>query len=151
MTDFTGVWSEDEVEAFLQEVRIPIRISTHRSDDSLWPVTVWYRYRNRGFECATQATADLIHILENDPAVGIDVSTNDAPYRGIRGTGTAVLSRDGGEEVLRDLIQRYLGGTDSSLAQRLLSGDREEVLIRIDPDEIYSWDYTDRMKGVDPA
>jgi hypothetical protein len=83
--------------------------------------------------------------------VGIDVSTNDAPSRGIRGTGTAVLSRDGGEEVLRDLIQRYLGGTDSSLAQRLLSGDREEVLIRIDPDEIYSWDYTDRINGVDPA
>lgn len=151
MTDFTGVWSEDEVASFLQEVRIPIRIATRRSDDSLWPVTVWYRYRNGVFESATQAAADLVHILENDPVVGIDVSTNEAPYSGIRGTGTAVLSRDGGEEVLRDLVQRYLGGTDSSLARRLLSGDREEVLIRIDPDEIYSWDYTDRMKDVDTA
>lgn len=149
MTNFEGVWSEDEVESFLQEVTVPIRIATRRSDGSLWPVTVWYRYRNSVFECATQATADLVHILENDPTVGIDVSTNDAPYSGIRGTGTAVLSQDGGEEVLRNLIHRYLGGTDSSLAQRLLSGDRDEVLIRIDPGEIYSWDYTDRMKDVD--
>ncbi len=149
MTDFTGVWAEEEVASFLQEVRIPIRIATQRSDNSLWPVTVWYRYRNGVFESATQARAELVHILENDPAVGIDVSMNDAPYRGIRGSGNAVLSRDGGEEVLRDLVHRYLGGTDSSLAQRLLSGDREEVLIRIDPNEIYSWDFTDRMKGVD--
>jgi hypothetical protein len=149
MTDFAGVWSEDEVAAFLQEVTIPIRIATRRSDGSLWPVTVWYQYRDGVFECATQAAADLVHILENDPTVGIDVSTNDPPYSGVRGTGTATLSRDGGEEVLRDLVQRYLDGTDSSLAQRLLGGDREEALIRIDPDEIYSWDYSNRMKDVD--
>lgn len=149
MTDFAGVWSEDEVTTFLQEVTIPIRIATRRSDDSLWPVTVWYQYHNGVFECATQATADLVRILRNDPTVGLDVSTNDPPYSGIRGTGTAALSPDGGEEVLRDLVQRYLGGTDSSLAKRLLSGDREEALIRIDPDEIYSWDYSDRMEDVD--
>jgi len=151
MTDFTGVWSEDEVASFLQEVRIPMRIATRRSDDSLWPVAIWYRYRNGVFEAATQTTADLVHILENDPNVGFDISTNEVPYRGIRGTGTAVLSNDGGQEVLRDLVHRYLGGTDSSLAQRLLSDDRQEVLIRIDPDVIYSWDYTDRMKSLDQA
>jgi hypothetical protein len=149
MTEFSGVWSEDEVATFLKEVTIPIRIATRRWDGSLWPVTVWYRYQNGVFECATQATADLVRILKNNPAVGIDVSTNDTPYSGIRGAGTAILSQDGGEEVLRDLVQRYLGGTDSSLAQGLLSGDREEALIRIDPDEIYSWDYSDRMKDVD--
>jgi hypothetical protein len=148
MTDFIGAWTEDEVASFLQEMTIPIRIATQRSDGSLWPVTVWYRYRNGVFECATQSTADLVSILRNDPVVGVDVSTNDVPYSGIRGTGTAVLSRDEGEEVLRDLVQRYLGGTDSSLAERLLSGDREEVLIRIDPDEIYSWDYADRMRDI---
>jgi hypothetical protein len=87
--------------------------------------------------------------LQNDPVVGVDVSTNEVPYSGIRGAGTAVLSRDEGTEVLRDLVQRYLGGTDSSLAERLLSGDRDEVLIRIDPVEIFSWDYADRMSDID--
>ncbi|MEF8772774.1 pyridoxamine 5'-phosphate oxidase family protein [Halodesulfurarchaeum sp.] len=149
MTTFTGAWTADEVTSFLQETTVPIRIATRRSDGSLWPVTVWYRYRDGVFECATQERADLVSILRNDQTVGIDVSTNDVPYSGIRGTGTATISRDGGRNALRDLVQRYLGGTDSSLAERLLTEDREEVLIRIDPDEIYSWDYSNQMKDVD--
>jgi hypothetical protein len=149
MTNFTGAWTADEVTSFLQETTVPIRIATRRSDGSLWPVTVWYRYRDGVFECATQESADLVSILKKNKTVGIDVSTNDVPYSGVRGTGTATISRDGGRDVLRDLVQRYLGGTDSSLAERLLTEDREEVLIRIDPDEIYSWDYSDQMKDVD--
>lgn len=147
MTEFSGAWTADEVKSFLQEVTIPIRIATRRSDGSLWPVTVWYRYRDGAFECATQATADLVGILRNDPAVGIDVSTNNVPYSGVRGTGTATISLDG-KDLLRDLVQRYLGGTDSQLAKWLLSDEREEVLIRIDPDEIYSWDYSTRMGDI---
>ncbi|MCU4801272.1 pyridoxamine 5'-phosphate oxidase family protein [Halobacteria archaeon HArc-gm2] len=148
MTDFRGAWSEGEVESFLHEVTVPIRIATRRSDGSLWPVTVWYRYRDGFLECATQAGADLVAILRNDPAVGFDVSTNEVPYRGIRGSGVATVSRDGGSDVLRALVERYLGGTDSSLARYLLSDDRDEVRIRIDPREIYSWDYTERMRDV---
>lgn len=149
MTNFTGAWTADEVTSFLQETTVPIRIATRRSDGSLWPVTVWYRYRDGVFECATQESADLVSILKKNKTVGIDVSTNDVPYSGVRGTGTATISRDGGRDVLSDLVQRYLGGTDSSLAERLLTEDREEVLIRIDPDEIYSWDYSDQMNDVE--
>jgi len=148
MTDFRGAWSEDEVESFLHETTVPIRIATRRSDGSLWPVTVWYRYRDGVFECATQAGAALVTILRNEPGVGFDVSTNEVPYRGIRGSGVATVSRDGGSDVLRELVERYLGGTDSSLARYLLSDDRDEVRIRIDPREIYSWDYTERMRDV---
>lgn len=149
MTDFSGAWTEDEVKYFLQESTIPIRIATRRSDASLWPVTVWYRYRDGVFECATEASADLVTILRNNQTVGIDVSTNNIPYKGIRGTGTASISQEGAGDVLRDLVQRYLDGKDSSLAEHLLSDDRKEVLIQIDPDEIYSWDYSDRMKDID--
>lgn len=148
MVDFRGAWTAAEVADFLQEVTIPIRIATRRSDGSLWPVTVWYRYRDGVFECATHARADLVTIMRNEPAVGIDVSTNDVPYRGIRGTGTATITADGGQEVLDDLVHRYLGGTDTELAERLLSDEREEVVIRIDPDEIFSWDYSERMRDV---
>lgn len=148
MTEFRGAWTEDEVESFLQATTVPIRIATRRSNGSIWPVTLWYRYRNGYVECATKATADLVGILRNNPAVGVDVSTNEMPYRGIRGSGTATVSRDGGGEVLRDLVERYLGGADSSLADRLLDENREEVRIRIDPDEIFSWDYSERMDDV---
>ncbi|WP_222916597.1 pyridoxamine 5'-phosphate oxidase family protein [Natrinema sp. SYSU A 869] len=144
MTDFRGAWTGDDVEAFLQETTVPIRIATRRPDGSLWLVTLWYRYRDGALECATRANADVVRFLRNDPEIAFDISTNDIPYRGIRGNGTVEIEPDG-RPVLRDLVERYLGGTDSSLAEWLLDEDREEVGIRIEPREIYSWDYSERM------
>lgn len=87
-----------------------------------------------------------MRFLRNDPAVAFDISTNDIPYRGIRGNGTVELSSDSEKAVLRDLIEHYLGETDSSLARRLLDDDRDEVRIRLEPRTVYSWDYSERMK-----
>lgn len=148
MTEFRGAWTADEVDDFLQEVTIPIRIATHRPDESLWVVTLWYRYRDGRFECATWANADIVRYLRNDSEVAFDVSTNDPPYRGIRGNGTTALSSDDDKAVLRSLIERYLGGTDSRLAEWLLNDAREEVRIHIRPQTIYSWDYADRMDAL---
>ena len=145
MVRFSGAWSADEVEEFLRKVTIPIRIAAHRPDESLWIVTLWYRYREGNFECATWADADVVRYLRNDAEVGFEVSTNEPPYRGVRGHGSAGLSPDREKAVLRDLLERYLGGTDSSLARWLLDDDRDEVRIRIQPRVIYSWDYSDRM------
>ena len=145
MTEFRGAWTGDEVEAFLQETTVPIRIATHRTDGSLWMVALWYRYRDGSFVCATWANADVVRFLRNDSEVAFDVSTNDPPYRGIRGNGTTSLAPDRGKTALRDLIERYLGGTDSPLAEWLLNDERDEVRIRIQPRVIYSWDYSDRM------
>ena len=137
------------IEEFLDEERIPIRISTQRGDGSLWMVTLWYRYRDGLFECATWANADVVRFLGSDSEVAFDVSTNRPPYRGVRGNGTAATSPDRGKSTLRALVERYLGGTESELAEWLLSDAREEVRIRIQPHEMYSWDYTDRMRGLE--
>ncbi|ESP87428.1 pyridoxamine 5'-phosphate oxidase family protein [Candidatus Halobonum tyrrellensis] len=146
-TAFRGAWTEAEVDAFLREVTIPVRLATRRPDGSPWLVTLWYRYRDGAFECATGANADVVRFLRGDPEVAFDVSTNRPPYRGVRGNGTASLSPDRGKATLRDLIERYLDGTDSPLAERLLDDDREEVRIRVEPAVIHSWDYTERMSA----
>ncbi|ELY40769.1 pyridoxamine 5'-phosphate oxidase family protein [Natronorubrum tibetense] len=147
MTEYRGTWDADEVEGFLREATIPIRLATHRPDGSLWLVTLWYRYRDGVLECATQSTADVVGFLRNDPDVAFDISTNQIPYRGIRGNGTVTISADDGTPVLRDLVDRYLESDDSSLARWLLSDEREEVCLRLEPREIYSWDFSDRMGG----
>jgi len=148
MPRFSGSWDADAVEEFLQSVTIPIRIATHRPDESLWVVALWYRYREGAFECATWANADIVRYLRNDAAVGFEVSTNDPPYRGVRGHGTASLAPDRDKAALRALLERYFGGTDSSLARWLLDDEREEVRIRIQPRVLHSWDYSDRMADV---
>ena len=86
--------------------------------------------------------------LRDVAGVAFDVSTNHPPYRGVRGHGRAAVAADPDKAVLRDLLERYLGGTDSTLAGTLLADERDEVRIRVHPLEVYTWDYTDRMRGV---
>lgn len=147
MVTVKGAWTATTLEEFLMDSTIPIRIATSRGDGSLWLVTLWYRFRNGAFECATWANADVVRFLQNDSEVAFDVSTNKPPYQGVRGNGTASLSQDDNKEVLESLVTRYLGGTDSSLANWLLSDTRDETKIRIQPHELYTWDYSDRMQS----
>jgi hypothetical protein len=96
--------------------------------------------------CATSRDADVVRYLEADDGVAFEVSTNEPPYRGVRGNGTATVVPDEGKRLLRSLLERYLGGTDSALARRLLDPEREEVEIRVEPARVHSWDYAGRMR-----
>lgn len=55
------------------------------------------------------------------------------------------MTPDEGKELLRSLLERYLGGTETRLAESLLDPAREEVRLRIEPDRLVSWDYSARM------
>ena len=145
MIEFRGAWTDDEVAEFFRDATIPIRLAVRRPDGTPWVVTLWYRYCDGQLECATSADAALVTYLRSDPEVAFDVSTNDMPYRGVRGHGSASLAPDDDKTVLRALLERYLGGTDSSLGERLLAADRDEVRIQIEPRSVFSWDYSDRM------
>jgi nitroimidazol reductase NimA-like FMN-containing flavoprotein (pyridoxamine 5'-phosphate oxidase superfamily) len=146
MTTFTGVWSAAEVEAFLERTTVPLRLACTTPSGRLWMVSLWFRYRDGTIRCATSSRADVVRYLREDPHVAFEVSTNDPPYSGVRGNGTATVEPDADKETLRTLLERYLGGTDSAFARRLLSSDREEVALRVEPDRMYSWDFTDRMR-----
>jgi hypothetical protein len=98
--------------------------------------------------CATSADAAVVEYLRNDPAVAFEVSTNHPPYRGVRGRGTASIEPDTDKKLLRSLFERYLGGTDNDLGDFLLDPDRGEVRIRITPERLHSWDFTERMADV---
>ncbi len=145
--DVRGSLSRSELETLLETTAVPVRLACHRPDDSLWMLSLWFRYREETIECATAASADVVAFLERDPAVAFEVSTNDPPYRGVRGNGTATVEPDPEKAVLRKLLERYLETTDGPLARRLLSDDRDEVTISIDLETVYGWDYSGRMAG----
>ncbi|MFB6297228.1 MAG: pyridoxamine 5'-phosphate oxidase family protein [Salinirussus sp.] len=161
MTEISGAWSRAEAARFLDAAVVPMRLACHRPDGAIWPLSLWYRYRdptggehasNAGedgfgtFECATGAGADVVAFLERDGHVGFEVSTNAPPYMGIRGSGTATVSPDRDKAVIEALVRRYLGGTESGMARRLLADDRQEVRIAVEPDRLYTWDFTARMR-----
>lgn len=146
MFESTGPWSPEQTREYLEERTVPVRVATRTPGGRLWMLSLWYLYRDGALWCATSADADVVAFLEDDPGVAFEVSENEPPYMGVRGSAEATLSPDGDKRLLRELITRYLGGTGSALADRLLDADREEVSIRIDPGRVHTWDYSERMR-----
>ena len=138
-------------EAFLSEASIPLRLSIADGDQPII-VPLWYLYEDGRFWCACHETSYLVKRIRaqstpdaNNVACAFDISTNEPPYKGVRGAGRVSLVSEQGADRLRSLLDRYLGDTDSDFANWLLSrADGEEALC-IEPDRISSWDFTARM------
>ena len=156
-----GSLSPAAIASFLEESTVPVRLSCRTPADHLWMCSLWYRLEETDagadssdhdgwrLQCATSASADIVSFLEADPEVAFEVSTNEPPYAGVRGRGTASIDPDPEKETLRDLLERYLGNTESELAGELLDDGREEVTIAIEPATVYGWDFAERMADVE--
>lgn len=139
----SGPWSADRVREHLQGIRIPIRLASSGS----FPLvqSLWFLFEDDVVWCATQADSVVARRLARDPRCGFEVSADQPPYRGVRGTGRAALDASAAADVLPRLIERYLGSEPNDLARWLLSRLDSEVAIRIDDLAVTSWDYSGRM------
>lgn len=146
MVQYRGDWSKREIGEFLADRVSPLRLGCITPKGFPWIVCLWFLYRDESLWCATSSEARVVEYLKADPICGFDVSTNDIPYRGIRGNARARLVPDRGKTLLKDLLARYLGSTDTPLGRMLLSGDRSETAVEIVPETVFSWDFTERMQ-----
>ncbi|WP_411964509.1 pyridoxamine 5'-phosphate oxidase family protein [Haloferax sp. YSMS24] len=144
----SGPWSRTRADEFLTTTTIPLRLSCRTPGGDPWMLSLWYEWdpETPELRCATSADADVVRFLRAHDDVAFEISTNDPPYRGVRGRGTATVEPDDEKRVLTRLVHRYLGDDDSALAQRLLSPERDEVTIRIRPTKLHTWDYSSRME-----
>lgn len=142
----SGPWSESRVREFLAETRIPMRLGANT--DSGFPVvlSLWFLPDGDQLLGAVHQDARIAKRLTDDPRCAFEIAPDEPPYRGVRGQAMASLEPDGAGELLERLLDRYLGSTDSSLARFLLSRADEELVVRLRPTWISSWDYTRRME-----
>ncbi len=140
-----GPWSPAEIEAHLERSVIPLRLAWLAPSGFPWVTSLWYVRREGALWCASVSDAAIVRSLRRDPRCGFEVASELPPYRGVRGRGRAALGLERGEEILRALVDRYLGGDGGPLARWLLSRVEREVAIRIEPDQLASWDYRERM------
>jgi len=140
-----GPWSETEMRRFLDQVRVPVRLACNGRSGHPVLASLWYLREGDRLWCATQRDARVAALLERDPACAFDVSLESVPYRGLRGQARATLHDERGEEILRRLIDRYLGASKPRLAESLLSRAATETAITIEPWSIVSWDFSERM------
>lgn len=133
---------------YLDSLKIPLRLSC--TTQSGWPVVVslWYLYQDGVLMCATQKSARVVEYLEENPRCGFEIAEDRMPYCGIRGQARASIDDKVGGEILEALLNRYLGGVDNPLAEDLLSKKDKEVAIILKPLQVFTWDFSDRMKAV---
>jgi nitroimidazol reductase NimA-like FMN-containing flavoprotein (pyridoxamine 5'-phosphate oxidase superfamily) len=136
----------ERYERFLDEAVIPVRLACRTG--SGWPVvlSLWYVYREDSLYCATRASAKIVTYLRNDSRCAFEVASDLPPYCGIRGQAEAEVIPQLGGMILEQLVTRYLGGTTSPLAERLLRNRDSEVAIRVRPVSVYAWNFTERMR-----
>jgi hypothetical protein len=140
-----GPWSKNEIERFLQQTRVPLRLACNGVTGHPVLVSLWFLPRDDILWCATRRTASVVSHLRRDRRCAFEAAQETTPYRGVRGQGLAELHDERGEEILRLLIDRYLEDPTSRLARWLLSRARQETAIAIEPLTLLSWDFRERM------
>jgi nitroimidazol reductase NimA-like FMN-containing flavoprotein (pyridoxamine 5'-phosphate oxidase superfamily) len=140
-----GPWEKAEIDTFLQQSTFPLRLACVGEDGFPRVVSVWYEFDGQHLRCVSHQASQLIRLLEQSDRVGFELAPNEPPYYGVRGQGIARLSSAADGKVLRGMLQRYLGGTDSKLGSWLLSRVEDEILITIEPVRLFTWDYRERM------
>jgi nitroimidazol reductase NimA-like FMN-containing flavoprotein (pyridoxamine 5'-phosphate oxidase superfamily) len=140
-----GPWDRARIDTFLQDTTYPLRLACVGEDGFPRVVSVWYGYDGECLRCVSHRSSQLVGLLERCDRVGFELAPNEPPYHGVRGQGIATLDSDADGVVLREMLQRYLGGTDSRLGNWLLSRAEDEILITIKPLRLFSWDYRERM------
>jgi nitroimidazol reductase NimA-like FMN-containing flavoprotein (pyridoxamine 5'-phosphate oxidase superfamily) len=142
-----GPWDQAQVDAFLHNTTFPLRLACVGEDGFPRVVSVWYGYDGQHLRCVSHRSSQLVSLLERCDRVGFELAPNEPPYHGVRGQGIARLDSDADGAVLRQMLERYLGGTTSKLARWLLSRAEDEMLITIEPLRLFSWDYRERMEA----
>lgn len=132
---------------WIQNQTIPLRLSCLDLQD--WPavLSLWYLYENERIYCATQLSARVVQYLGENPRCAFEISTNKPPYMGVRGRGLVEIDSSKGQEILEELLVRYLGDLELPLAKRLLAKSNNEAALIITPTRWSCWDFSKRMKG----
>jgi nitroimidazol reductase NimA-like FMN-containing flavoprotein (pyridoxamine 5'-phosphate oxidase superfamily) len=140
-----GRWSPARIAAYLEEMRIPLRLAAVSESGRPVVVSLWYQPSHGSLWCASQRRSRIVRILDRDSRCGFEVAADQPPYRGVRGQGRARLVPERGAEILDRLLQRYGVSLSSELGRWLRSRAAQEIAIEIRPDRISTWDYSQRM------
>ena len=142
-----AVWTAEQTVDYLTRSEIPMRLACNASKSYPLICSLWYFFDGENFWCASHKSSRVIHWLEQNPKCAFEIAADTPPYSGVRGQGDVTITKNGAEEMLNQLLLRYLDNNESSLAKWLMSRVDEEYVIKIKPRWINMWDYTDRMKS----
>ncbi|MDX1504321.1 MAG: pyridoxamine 5'-phosphate oxidase family protein [Spongiibacter sp.] len=143
----SSAWSKADIGRFLDQAITPMRISCCDNDGFPIICSMWFVHKDGTLWAASHRNSYIVKVLKKSPKIGFEIATNEYPYHGVRGKATVTLLNDSVENVLETVIDRYLQGSNRSLSNWLLSRKNDEYALKISPQSITSWDFSNRMEG----
>ena len=135
-------------EDLIVDPKIPIRLAFIKPDGTPNVISLWYKQVGEKIYCATKNSAKIVSYLTDNPKCGFEIAADKPPYKGVRGTGSARIIQDKGQEILKMVMSKYLGDKESTLSKFLEKNSSSEVAIEITPAKLFVYDYTKRMKDI---
>ena len=131
--------SREMIKDFLQERRVGI-LGINRKDSSPQLVPIWYLYDGEVIWMTSGKVASKVVNIKNDPQVTFCVDDRTPPYQGVVVYGAAEIVEENVQEMRLAIARRYLGGAlgEAYVAQ---PRPRGAVLLKLNPERFYSWDY----------
>ena len=141
----SSAWSEDQVRNYLDTIILPCRLASIDQNSFPQVTSMWFLHNKKCIYLSARSKSLICARIKRNDKVGFEIAGENPPYSGVRGRGRATLIEAVSEPVLEKLIKKYLGTTNSSLAKWLLSHPQSESTIKIVPEWMTSWDYSNRM------
>ena len=138
--------SYDEIQQFLANGKIPMRLATIGGDGGPVIYPVWYHYANDRLYLFSRKNTKKMEDIERDSTVYFSIDTETFPNKGVKGKGTARMISDPNEGVplVERMLEKYLGDTKSSYPKAMIESVRKgsDVVVEIRPHYYTVWDYT---------
>ncbi len=135
----------ERIERYLVEATLPLRLAVNTEEGTPLVASHWYLFRGGELYCALHKSSLMARHLGKDGRCAFEVGSDQVPYCGVRGQAVATLQDSGVEELLKALLTRYEINPDSRLAKWLLGRAAEERIVRIKPNWVSGWDFSERM------
>jgi len=116
-------------------------LATYRRNGDVLLTPVWHEWRDGGFNVVIDGDDVKARNVRRDPRASIALYDNDPPYRGIELRGTPRLIPEGAVETMTRIATRYLDAEAAAGYAATLTG--EEVILRLEPGELRTWDFAD--------
>jgi PPOX class probable F420-dependent enzyme len=115
-------------------------LATVREDGSPHTAPVWYRYVDGVFFVLTEGSSKKAQNIKRDPRVELCIDDRErAPYHTVIVRGRATIEAYPGDAWRLALAVRYLGEEGGRRYVETTPATPDEVLIRIDPEQITGW------------
>ena len=134
-------FTEEELTAFLNEAPIA-RLGTHNPDGTIHLTSIYFKYDSGCILMGTQEVSHKIRNIKNNPQVTVLIDNQSPPWKGVIVYGEANLEYDDVIAKRASIFERYMSPEDARESAEGLAKNFVPVVIRIQPKQIISFDYS---------